>query len=139
MEGIVNGMDTTDWSPNVDKFLDVKYDAETVDEGKALAKEALQAELGLPVSALPQTPTASRNLTSLLNDPDNNFATHGYVAFTSSAYKGLSSLLPYVYLPHTAIVGCLLVSSPLGFCGIRHGFQMLSAFFCLHMDYQACM
>lgn len=43
-------MDTTDWSPNVDKFLDVKYDADTVDEGKALAKETLQAELGLPVS-----------------------------------------------------------------------------------------
>ena len=50
VEGIVNGMDTTDWSPNVDKFLDVKYDADTVDEGKALAKETLQAELGLPVS-----------------------------------------------------------------------------------------
>ena len=46
----MNGMDTTDWSPNVDKFLDVKYDADTVEEGKALAKEALQAELGLPVS-----------------------------------------------------------------------------------------
>ena len=45
-------MDTTDWSPNVDKFLDVKYDADTVDEGKALAKETLQAELGLPVSAI---------------------------------------------------------------------------------------
>ncbi|KAL0056197.1 hypothetical protein WJX82_008619 [Trebouxia sp. C0006] len=51
VEGIVNGMDTTDWSPNVDKFLDVKYDADTVDEGKVLAKEALQAELGLPVDA----------------------------------------------------------------------------------------
>ncbi|DBA74037.1 TPA: hypothetical protein ACH3X1_010853 [Trebouxia sp. C0004] len=51
VEGIVNGMDTTDWSPDVDKFLDVKYDADTVDEGKALAKEALQAELGLPVDA----------------------------------------------------------------------------------------
>ena len=76
MEGIVNGMDTTDWSPNVDKFLDVKYDAETVVEGKALAKEALQAELGLPVSALPHMPTANKNLTLLLNDPDNNSATH---------------------------------------------------------------
>lgn len=54
MEGIVNGMDTTDWSPNVDKFLDVKYDADTVDQGKALAKEALQAELGLPVSSSTQ-------------------------------------------------------------------------------------
>ncbi|KAL3130366.1 hypothetical protein ABBQ38_008192 [Trebouxia sp. C0009 RCD-2024] len=51
VEGIVNGMDTTDWSPNVDKFLDVKYDADTVDEGKALAKATLQAELGLPVDA----------------------------------------------------------------------------------------
>ena len=52
VEGIVNGMDSTDWSPNVDKFLDVKYDGDTVDEGKALAKETLQAELGLPVSHL---------------------------------------------------------------------------------------
>lgn len=42
-------MDTTDWDPSKDKFLDVKYDKETVDEGKALAKEALQAEAGLPV------------------------------------------------------------------------------------------
>lgn len=59
VEGIVNGMDTTDWSPNVDKFLDVKYDADTVDEGKALAKATLQAELGLPVSILPHVPPAN--------------------------------------------------------------------------------
>lgn len=49
-EGIVNGMDTTDWNPAVDKFLDVKYDEETLEEGKAIAKETLQAELGLEVS-----------------------------------------------------------------------------------------
>jgi hypothetical protein len=49
VEGIVNGMDTTEWNPALDKFLDVKYDAETVETGKAAAKEALQAELGLPV------------------------------------------------------------------------------------------
>lgn len=49
VEGIVNGMDITEWSPKVDKFLDVKYDKDTVVEGKAAAKEALQAELGLPV------------------------------------------------------------------------------------------
>ena len=49
VEGIVNGMDTTDWDPSKDKFLDVKYDKQTVDEGKALAKETLQAEAGLPV------------------------------------------------------------------------------------------
>ena len=50
VEGIVNGMDPTDWNPTVDKYLDVTYDAETVEEGKALAKETLQAELGLDVS-----------------------------------------------------------------------------------------
>lgn len=48
-EGIVNGMDSTDWNPAVDKFLDVQYDARTVEEGKAIAKETLQAELGLEV------------------------------------------------------------------------------------------
>jgi granule-bound starch synthase len=25
-EGIVNGMDTTEWNPKTDKFLNVKYD-----------------------------------------------------------------------------------------------------------------
>lgn len=54
VEGIVNGMDTTDWDPSKDKFLDVKYDKMTVDEGKALAKEALQAEAGLPID--PEVP-----------------------------------------------------------------------------------
>ncbi|GMH43688.1 hypothetical protein BSKO_11610 [Bryopsis sp. KO-2023] len=48
-EGIVNGMDVTEWSPTVDKYLDVKYDAETMDVGKAVAKETLQAEAGLDV------------------------------------------------------------------------------------------
>eukprot|EP00210_Caulerpa_lentillifera_P002450 g2348.t1 len=54
VEGIVNGMDTTDWDPSKDKFLDVKYDKETVEEGKALAKEALQGEAGLPID--PEVP-----------------------------------------------------------------------------------
>ena len=49
VEGIVNGMDVTDWSPDVDKYLDVTYDKDTVEEGKAVAKETLQAELGLDV------------------------------------------------------------------------------------------
>ena len=53
IEGIVNGMDTDDWCPTVDKFLDVKYDERTVAHGKAAAKETLQAELGLPVRPSP--------------------------------------------------------------------------------------
>lgn len=48
-EGIVNGMDVTEWSPKTDKYLPVKYDRNTVFEGKAAAKAALQAEMGLPV------------------------------------------------------------------------------------------
>lgn len=34
IEGIVNGMDTSEWCPTQDKCLDVKYDEETVAEGK---------------------------------------------------------------------------------------------------------
>jgi len=49
IEGIVNGMDVTEWNPAKDKFLDVKYDKTTVVAGKAAAKELLQAEAGLPV------------------------------------------------------------------------------------------
>ena len=50
LEGICNGIDTQEWSPFCDKYLDVKYDANTIEEGKAIAKETLQAELGLEVS-----------------------------------------------------------------------------------------
>ncbi|KAJ6826251.1 granule-bound starch synthase 1b, chloroplastic/amyloplastic isoform X2 [Iris pallida] len=47
--GIVNGMDVQEWDPAKDKYIDAKFDATTVVEGKALNKEALQAEVGLPV------------------------------------------------------------------------------------------
>lgn len=49
VEGIVNGMDVEEWSPALDKFLKFKYDAETVEAGKAYAKAELQKEAGLPV------------------------------------------------------------------------------------------
>ncbi|TVU12801.1 hypothetical protein EJB05_46461 [Eragrostis curvula] len=47
--GIVNGMDVSEWDPSKDKYIAMKYDAETVMEAKALNKEALQAAVGLPV------------------------------------------------------------------------------------------
>ncbi|KAL8170379.1 hypothetical protein V2J09_022183 [Rumex salicifolius] len=47
--GIVNGMDVQEWNPVTDKYIDVHYDHTTVTEAKALLKEALQAEVGLPV------------------------------------------------------------------------------------------
>ncbi|CAM8989246.1 unnamed protein product [Rhodiola kirilowii] len=47
--GIVNGMDTQEWNPATDKYIDVQYNASTVTEAKAILKESLQAEVGLPV------------------------------------------------------------------------------------------
>ncbi|CAL9146242.1 unnamed protein product [Musa hybrid cultivar] len=47
--GIVNGMDTNEWNPSIDKYISVNYDATNVMDAKPLNKEALQAELGLPV------------------------------------------------------------------------------------------
>lgn len=47
--GIINGMDVQEWNPATDKYIDVHYDQTTVSEAKALLKEALQAEVGLPV------------------------------------------------------------------------------------------
>jgi granule-bound starch synthase len=51
VRGIVNGMDVQEWDPSADKYLDVPYDISTVFEAKPLLKEALQAEVGLPVDA----------------------------------------------------------------------------------------
>ena len=46
LRGIVNGIDTTDWSPHCDRFLDgdgyCRYDASSMQEGKAACKAALQ-------------------------------------------------------------------------------------------------
>ncbi|GMH08829.1 hypothetical protein Nepgr_010669 [Nepenthes gracilis] len=47
--GIVNGMDVQEWDPSSDKYINIKCRATTVMEAKPLLKEALQAELGLPV------------------------------------------------------------------------------------------
>jgi len=49
IEGIVNGMDVGEWNPLKDKFLDLPYDKTNVMEGKAVAKQTLQAEVGLPL------------------------------------------------------------------------------------------
>ncbi|GMP25393.1 hypothetical protein CsSME_00002282 [Camellia sinensis var. sinensis] len=49
--GIVNGMDVQEWNPSTDKYIDVKYNATTVMAAMPLLKEALQAEVGLPVDA----------------------------------------------------------------------------------------
>ena len=42
-------MDTTEWNPATDKYLDVNYTKSNAIMGKAAAKEALQAETGLDV------------------------------------------------------------------------------------------
>ncbi|KAF5958549.1 hypothetical protein HYC85_005774 [Camellia sinensis] len=51
--GIVNGIDTIEWNPQLDVHLKsdgyTNYSLETLQTGKAQCKEALQRELGLPV------------------------------------------------------------------------------------------
>jgi starch synthase len=53
LRGVVNGIDTADWSPSVDAHLTSdgyrRYDIDSMVEGKAACKAALQAQLGLPV------------------------------------------------------------------------------------------
>jgi len=46
--GILNGIDTTVWNPATDPHLAAHYTAETVSQGKARCKAALQEETGLP-------------------------------------------------------------------------------------------
>lgn len=47
--GIVNGMDGQEWNPDTDKYIDINFDITTVLDAKPLVKEALQAEVGLPI------------------------------------------------------------------------------------------
>nr|AJG44453.1 granule-bound starch synthase [Lilium davidii var. unicolor] len=49
IKGIVNGMDINFWNPLTDKYITANYDATTVTEAKRVNKQALQAEVGLPV------------------------------------------------------------------------------------------
>ncbi|CAO2820293.1 unnamed protein product [Amaranthus hypochondriacus] len=53
LKGIVNGIDVTEWNPQLDVHLQsdgyTNYTLETLKPGKAQCKEALQKELGLPV------------------------------------------------------------------------------------------
>lgn len=46
--GILNGVDTELWNPRTDPHLAKNYDEETVFEGKAACKAALQQRFGLP-------------------------------------------------------------------------------------------
>tara|TARA_R110002111_G_scaffold247140_4_gene310117 strand:+ start:4991 stop:6499 length:1509 start_codon:yes stop_codon:yes gene_type:complete len=46
--GILNGVDTSDWNPEIDPHLAANYNEQTVEKGKPLCKAALQKRLGLP-------------------------------------------------------------------------------------------
>ena len=48
LSGIVNGVDYREWDPATDSHLAENYTPETVTQGKAACKAALQQELGLP-------------------------------------------------------------------------------------------
>ena len=48
LSGILNGIDPHEWDPAVDPHLPTNYNAESVSEGKAVCKETLRQEMGLP-------------------------------------------------------------------------------------------
>jgi starch synthase len=47
LSGIINGVDYQEWNPATDEHLPAQYTPETVKQGKAKCKAALQTELGL--------------------------------------------------------------------------------------------
>ena len=49
LSGIINGVDYREWNPEVDSQLPTKYNVDSVKEGKAACKRALQTEVGLPI------------------------------------------------------------------------------------------
>ena len=49
LTGITNGIDTNTFNPETDPALPAHYNADTLHEGKAACKAALQQEVGLPV------------------------------------------------------------------------------------------
>ena len=51
LTGITNGIDVVTFNPETDPALPAHYNADTLETGKALCKEALQKEVGLPVRA----------------------------------------------------------------------------------------
>ena len=50
LTGITNGIDTTTFDPGADPHLPAHYTADTLSDGKAKCKAALQEEVGLPVN-----------------------------------------------------------------------------------------
>ena len=53
LSGVLNGIDTEEWSPETDPFIPARFSAREL-SGKALCKRALQAEAGFPI--LPDVP-----------------------------------------------------------------------------------
>ena len=51
LTGITNGIDTGTFNPETDPALPAHYNADTIHVGKAICKEKLQEEVGLPVNA----------------------------------------------------------------------------------------
>lgn len=107
LAGVLNGIDTNEWNPEIDDRIYRRYSANTLKEGKAANKLAIQKELGLveradvsilgPLfQAAPQSRAVSTVLDGAVADgflllPCHDSRQLPYVFF---ALKGLCDVLP---------------------------------------------
>ncbi|QDU16432.1 Glycogen synthase [Gimesia maris] len=85
--GILNGVDTSEWNPETDPHLAAHYSVNTLSEGKAKCKAALQERMGLPRK--PDTPllgtisrmTDQKGFSLILDAAENLLATDVQMVF----------------------------------------------------------
>lgn len=85
--GILNGVDPTEWNPEIDPNLAAHYNASTVTQGKPLCKAALQERMGLPQK--PEVPllgtisrmTDQKGFSLILDAAENLLATDVQMVF----------------------------------------------------------
>lgn len=69
LHGILNGIDTGEWSPATDRHLAQRYDAGSVSEGKAANRAALRQKMGLPAVIEPAGSAAGPGAKTQAREP----------------------------------------------------------------------
>jgi len=95
LSGILNGVDTSTWNPQVDAALPARFSADAM-EGKAACRKALRAEFGLreasgPIFGVVSRLTAQKGLDLLLEALPAVAAIDGQVAMLGSGDRALEA------------------------------------------------